>query len=168
MRTLALIGAIASLILSGCATYQLGEPTELPYQSVSIAPPRNFSTLPQIEGPLNAALRHSLQRSGALSLASGSSADAILEITVLEARREIAAVSPQDVGRGRKFELIIDLELNLKQSAASEIFFIEGRKFSVKQDIFSDSGQVDAEYQAIPEISRQIAERATELLVDLW
>ena len=168
MRTLAILWATASLLLGGCASYHLGEPAALPYSSVAVSPPRNLSTLPQLEGPLNAALRQAIQQSGQLSLATGSSSDATLELTVLDARRKIAAVTSEDVGRGRKFELIVELELTLKQPGENGRAFIDSRKFSVTRDIFSDSGQINAEHQAIPEISSQIAERVAELLVDLW
>lgn len=168
MRTLAIIGAVASLLFSGCASYQLGTPAELPYQSLSISAPRNLSSLPQIEGPLNAALRKEIQRTGSIKLATQAGADAILEVTVLEIRREIAAVTSADVGRGRKFELVADVEINLRKAGESGQYFLEGRELTIKQDIFTDSGLVDAEYQAIPAISEQIARRVAELIVDLW
>lgn len=168
MRTLAFIGATLSLLLGGCASYHSGSPQALPYSSVSVSPSRNLSSLPQIEGPLNAAVRQAILQSGSLKLANGANADAILEITVLEVRREIAAVSSNDVGRGRKFELVANLEFSLKKPGEAGLFFIERQPFSIKRDIYSDSGLVDSEYQAVPEISRQIAERVAELLVDRW
>lgn len=168
MRIIALFGAIGATLLGGCASYQMGTPAALPYRTISIAPPINHSTLPQLEGPLNAALRQAIQQDGALSLATGSQSDATLVITILETRRNIAAVSAADVGRGRKFEFVVELELSLRKTNATGQHFIESRPLSVTQDIYADSGLVDAEYQAIPEISRKIATRVTETLVDLW
>lgn len=168
MRTLAIIGATLSLILGGCASYQTGSPDALPYSSVSVSPPRNLSSLPQMEGPLNAAVRQAILQSGSLTLANESNADAILEITVIDVRREIAAVTSSDVGRGRKFELVANVDFSLKKPGDAGLFFIEKQPFSIKRDIYSDSGLVDSEYQAVPEISRQIAERLAELLVDRW
>ncbi|MDQ8179309.1 LptE family protein [Pelagicoccus sp. SDUM812005] len=168
MRTVSLIGAIASLFLGACASYQMGTSVELPYRSVSVAPPSNHSTLPQLEGPLNAALRQALQSSSELKLSTSDSADAILEVSVLEIRRDIAAVSASDVGRGRKFELSVDLELSLKKGDGSGQYFFKSRPLTLTQDIYTDSGLIDAEHQAVPEISRQIAARISESLVDLW
>lgn len=168
MRTIALIGAVASLFLGGCASYKMGSPTELPYKSISVSPPVNHSSLPQLEGPLNAALRNAIQADAAISLSTNEASDASLEVTVIESRRNIAAVNAADVGRGRKFELAVSLELSLKKEDGSGQYFFKDRPFEITQDIYADSGLVDAEYHAIPEISRKIAERATQSLVDLW
>lgn len=168
MRTIALLGAIAALFLNGCASYQLGNTAALPYKSISVSPPVNLSSLPQVEGPLNAALRKAIQTNGSLTLATGGASDAVLELSLTETRRNIAAVSSSDVGRGRKFELVVDLELSLKKNDGSGQFFIQTRPLSITQDIYADSALVDAEYHAIPEISRKIADRVTESLVDLW
>ncbi|MBD5780474.1 hypothetical protein IEN85_13315 [Pelagicoccus sp. NFK12] len=168
MRSIVLIGAIATLFLGGCSAYQMGTSNALPYKSIVVAPPTNLSTLPQLEGPLNAALRHAVQSSVELSLATSSPSDATLEVSVLEIRRDIAAVSASDVGRGRKFELTANLELSLKKGDGSNQYFFQARPLTIRQDIYTDSGLVDAEYQAVPEISRQIAARVAESLVDVW
>ncbi len=168
MRIPALLGLVAALFLGACASYQMGTPSDLPYKSISIAPPKNLSTLPQIEGPLNAALRKAIQQSGTLKLSTDSQSDAVLEMSILETRRNIAAVNSSDVGRGRKFEFTVNLELSLRKAGTDDQFFLEAKPFSIKQDIYADSGLVDAENQAIPEISRQIAERAAEIIVDRW
>lgn len=169
MRTLALLGAIGALLLSGCATYQMGTSAQLPYQNIAVGAPRNFSSLPQIEGPLNAALRQAIQSSKPLAIASANEADAILEVTLLDIRRSTAAANPQDLGRGRKFTLVLQLEYSLRKPGDSEeVYFYRGRPLTITRDIYSDSGQVDAEYQAIPAISQEIAARVTEKLVDLW
>lgn len=168
MRPLALIGALASLLFGGCTAYQMGTPATLPYKSIAVAPPSNYSSLPQLEGPLNAALRKAIQSSGELALATNGDPDATLEVSVLEVRRDIAAVSASDVGRGRKFELSTKLEISLKKGDGTGQYYFQSRPLSITQDIYTESGLVDAEYQAVPEISRQIASRVAESLVDVW
>lgn len=167
-RLASLAVSLFLLALSGCASYQLGETAALPYHSIYVAPPKNLSTLPQFEAPLAAALRQSLLQSGPVTLSGSAASDATLELTVVEIKRDIAAVTAEDVGRGRKFELTVSLELTLREPVEGGQIYIDSREFSVTQDVYSDSGLVDAEYQATPELSRIIAERATELVVDLW
>lgn len=154
-------------LLAGCASYQMGAPSALPYSSIEVASPRNESTLPQIEAPLSVALRQAIQESQSLRLDSNGGS-AVLEITVLEAKRDIAAALAEDVGRARKFELTLNLALSLRKPGAGDEYFFRDRLFSVTQDIYTDSGQITAEYQATPEIARVIAVRATEILEDLW
>lgn len=165
MKILAVIGATLALLFSGCASYQMGETVKLPYKAIAVTPPLNTSNLPQLEGPLNAALRQEILQSGALELARQGNQDATLSITVLEARREIAAVTADDVGRGRKFELVIDFELALQGNGDA---YIPSRIYTIKQDIFTESGLVDAEHQATPIIARLAAQRAIEIITDLW
>ena len=168
MRVLSLIGIIASLLLSGCASYQLGEPTQLPYRVLSVASPKNLSSLPNLEGALASALRQSILQAAPLELSQSTNHDAILELTILEAKRDIAAVTAEDVGRGRKFEFKIDFELSLRKTGAAEEYFIRSRIFTIKRDIFTESGLVDAEHQAGPEIAREAAVKTIEIITDLW
>lgn len=160
--------AVVFGLLGGCASYQLGEPTVLPYRTLTVAPPKNLSTLPQFEAPLASALRQSILQAGPVELASSGAADAVIELTVVEIKRDIAAVTAEDVGRGRKFELNVSLELTLREPVEGGQVYLDRRPFSVKQDIYSDRGLVDAEYQATPELSNVIAERAVEMIVDHW
>lgn len=169
MRSFALVAsALATLLLASCASYQLGNPASLSYRSVHVAPPRNLSTLPQIEGAVNTALRKELAQSASLELASDSQSDVVLEITILDSKRRIAAVTADDVGRGRKFELSVDLALSLRRTGTPDDYLIRDRAFTVTQDVFTDSGQVNAEYQGTVEIARSIAVRAAEIIQDHW
>ncbi|MBK1878642.1 LPS assembly lipoprotein LptE [Pelagicoccus mobilis] len=168
MRTFALIGALVTLLFTGCASYQMGEPTELPYRTIYVAPPQNLSTLAKLEGPLNAALRQEILQTSSLELAQPGRQDATLDLTLTKAKREIAAVTTEDLGRGRKFELVLDFELSLKRPGNNEDYFVQSREFTIKRDIFTESGLVDAEYQAGPEISREAAEKAIQIITDLW
>ncbi|MDQ8201978.1 LPS assembly lipoprotein LptE [Pelagicoccus sp. SDUM812003] len=167
-RIAVLFWALTLLSLSGCASYQLGSSTDLPYSVIRIDTPKNLTELAQVEAPLNAALREAVSRSATLQLNEGQRYDALLETTVIEAKREIAGVQSEDVGRGRKFELRITVSLSLRSSSQPDRFFIRDRQFEIRQDVYSDSGLVEAEYQAMPEISREIAERAVEIIEDLW
>ncbi len=169
MRTpLATLLASFLLIGGGCASYQLGNPSQPDYGSIRVAPPRNESSLPQAEAPIATALRQAIQQSGDLEFSSATTADSVLELTLLEISRPIAAALSEDVGRGRKFELVAQLSLSLRREGDSENYLIRDRTFTVRQDIFSDSGQIDAERQATPELARKIAERAAQILQEAW
>lgn len=163
-----LVFIAASTALSGCASYQLGQPRTAAYQAIYVAPARNQSALPQLEAPVNAAVRQALGRSEAFTLANEGDADAKLEIRLIEAKREMAAVLSEDVGRARKVQLVVEVAVDLKNASQPGSFYIRDRRFVITQDVFTDSGQVSAEYQAGPELADQIATRVTELLADTW
>lgn len=167
MRFIVILFA-AAFTLGGCASYRVGSPAELPYRAIRVAPAVNRSDLPQIEALLSSAMRHEIEQSSALELSTGGRADALLEISVLEAKREMVAVSPDDVGRARKFELTLLLSVSLRDTADSSKFYFRDRTITVTQDIYTDSGQITAEYQATPELARLAATQVSELIVDLW
>ncbi len=162
---------LASLVcLSGCASYQLGQPGSADaYKSVFVTPIRNESTFPMLKSSLTASIRKSISDTGFLSIESKENADTILETRVVSVNRDIAAVSSIDVGRGRKYELefVTLCTLYRKNGSDLEPVFTD-RRILTKQDIFADSGQVNAEHQAGPEIARAISRRIAESLVDTW
>ncbi len=165
-----LLALVTVVAFSGCASYQLGQPGESDsYRSVYVKPVRNDSTFPMLKASLTASIRKAIADTGYLDVASSGSADTVLETRVISVNREIAAVSSIDVGRGRKYELEFETLCSLYQRVDGQLepLFLN-RRILVKQDIFADSGQVNAEHQAGPEIAKKIAQRVTESIVDTW
>jgi hypothetical protein len=165
-----IIIAFALCIFSGCATYKVGAPGgSTSYKTIYVKPVRNDSTFPMLKATLTASLRKSIQESGFLSNAAENEADTILETRVVSVKRDIAAVSSIDVGRGRKYELEFETlcTLYLREDGQMKPLFTN-RRVIAKQDIFADSGQVNAEHQAGPEIARKIARRISESVLNTW
>ena len=160
--------ALAFALLSGCASYQLGQPRPVEYQAIYVAPTLNQTVLPQLEAPVNHAVRQALARSGVFQLAGEDQGDARLEIRLVEATRQIAAAQSEDVGRARKIELAVAVAVDLQSQTQPDRYFFQDRTFVVTQSVYVDSGQVSAEYQASPQLAEQIAEQITELLADTW
>ncbi len=163
--------ALAVLVgLSSCASYQMGQPGESgSYESVYVQPVRNESTYPMLKSSLTASVRKAIADTGFLEIAPSGSADTVLETRVVSVTRDIAAVSSIDVGRGRKYELEFETLCSLYRKSGNSLqpIFVN-RRILTKQDIFADSGQVNAEHQASPEIARNIAQRIAESIVDTW
>lgn len=169
MRFASIVCLLVSLLgLSGCASYQMGEPASLPYKRIAVGKTLNYSDLPQIATPLAAALRSEILKNGSLELVPESAADAVLDIAIVEAKRDLAAVQPEDVGRARKFELTLTFEVTLKDARDPSRIYLSGKSISLTQDIYTDSGQVTAEYQATPELAQRIASLTLQELVELW
>ena len=161
---------ISLLVLSGCASYQLGQPGNADaYNSVYVIPIRNESSFPMLKSSLTASIRKSISDTGFLSIASKDDAHTVLETRVVSVVRDIAAVSSIDVGRGRKYELEFETLCSLYRKNGSQLepVFID-RRILTKQDIFTDSGQVNAEHQAGPEIAGAIGQRIAKTIVDTW
>ncbi len=169
LRMPTLLGFILVLaLLSGCASYQLGNPVNLGYDSVYVKPVRNDSTYPLLEQILTTSIINAINESGTIRTTNQSDAQSILEVVVANADREIAAVTSQDVGRGRKFEMNFEVLCSLYPNDGSNQAIFRGRPVRISQDIFSDSGQVNAEHQAGPEIARKISLKVANLFSDSW
>ncbi len=164
----ALASALLLCLLGGCATYQLGETANLEFRSVFVAPPANQTSLPQLAAPVAAAMRRSIEQSASLDLASRSDADAELRLRLVESGRERLAVQSQDLGRARKIDLQIEVSLSLLRSGSADQYIIRDRRFTISQEVYLDSGQIEAEAQATPELARKIAQAAADILLDPW
>ncbi|MEM9160480.1 MAG: LPS assembly lipoprotein LptE [Verrucomicrobiota bacterium] len=159
---------LALFLFGGCATYKIQDAGSPSYANVFVKPIRNDSTFPVLEATLTSSIRKAVDETGFISSVNENEADAILEIILQRVNRETLAVQAQDLGRGRKFELQFNLLCSLYKDGTQTAAYFANRPLIVRQDIFADSGQVNAEYQATPEVSRKIATQIANLLTDVW
>lgn len=164
----ALLAATVGL-LAGCANYRLGTPAPSSITSIYIAPVRNDATLPQATALVTAALREAFARDGRLTLAaSPAAADATLTVTLRDYSRAATTVRPGDTGLARKFDLTVRATATLAPSTADAPALFTDRPLAVTRQIFTDDGQNPAEYQALPLLAEQLADRALHAVLDVW
>lgn len=169
MRSVLVFTALLLAVLSGggCAHYQLGTGAKTDLTSIFIAPVRNDAGVPQATALVTSAVRDAFLRDGRLTLApDADSADAVLEITLADYTREVTTVRAGDTGLARKFDLDLVARATLI-GADGETRFTD-RPLPVTRQIFTDSGQLQAEYQALPQLAAQIADRAVHAVLDVW
>jgi len=163
------------LLLSGCG-YQLGTPQAAPlaFSTLYVAPVKMRALIPQADAILTGALREHFSRDGRVALAAHpDTADAILEITIRNYRRETATADPADTGLARKFTIVLLAEATLRAGAADTATgtgktYFTARPIEVRRDIFADDGQQQAEYQILPIIARDLADKALHAVLDTW
>ena len=160
--------AFLALLAGGCASYEIKDSGSPSYANVHVKPVLNNSTFPVLEATLTSSIRKAVDDTGFLRTASANSADAILQVTVDRVKRDTLAVQGSDLGRGRKFELQFELSCSLYKDVSQTAAHFTNRPLVIRQDIFADSGQVNAEFQATPEVSRKIATQVANLLTDVW
>lgn len=164
----ALVAATVGL-LSGCASYRLGTPAPATFSSIYIAPLRNDADLPQATALVTAALREAFARDGRLTLAaSAAAADATLTVTLRDYGRTATTVRPGDTGLARKFDLTARATATLEPSTSGTPALFTDRPLAVTRQIFTDDGQNPAEYQALPLLAEQLADRAVHAVLDVW
>lgn len=156
----------AAFVGAGCASYRLGTGASLAFSTIYVAPVGNTAGLPQAEALVTARLREALLRDGRLSLAPSSDrADAVLTIDLESSSREILTVRPGDTGLARKFGVRVDAVATLSVGGR-EVF--ARRPVSATRQVFTDSGQLQAEYDALPLLAADLGEAVARAVLDVW
>jgi len=167
MRPHFILSALACLLLlAGCANYQLGNKVELPFQTVYVKPVINHSFAPQAEVILANQLIEDLNRSGRVKTADAG-ADATLDIVLTDYDRGVTATRPQDTQQARAFSLTLIATVTLTNNRTGEVY-IEKRELSASQQAFTDGGFIQSEYQAMPILTRKLAEMISDQVLGAW
>ena len=81
--------------------------------------------------------------------------------------REVAAASSADTGLARKFALSLRASCTLTDRRTGRRCFTN-RQMKVTKDAFTDSGQLQSEYQALPLLAAALADRVAHTVLDVW
>ncbi len=153
---------------SGCSHYRLGTDGKLTFQRLYVAPVGNDTSLPQVIALVSTSIRESLLRDGRVVLVdSPDEADAVLSVTLTGYGREVATVRPDDTGLARKFNLNLNARCTLRDQRNGTVLFAD-RALSSRRQIFTDSGQLQAEYQTLPLLATSLAENIRNAVLDVW
>ena len=170
-RPLAAALCLLSVVLflgTGCAHYQLGTGAQLAFHSLYLEPVANKTLLPQARALLTTQLREAFVRDARVTLVnSPDSADATLAVTITDYRRDIQTVREGDTGLARKFNLTLATTATLRDRKANKVLF-ENRPITVQREVFTDSGQLQSEYQTLPLLAESLAGKVTHATLDVW
>jgi len=176
MRFLLLFSSLLTVALtSGCAHYQLGTTGKLSFHTLYIAPVENKAALPQSVAIISAQLREAFLRDGRVTMVnSPEEADATLSVSLSRLGREVTSARTDDTGLARKFNLDLTALCTLRDNRNSTLIF-EKRPVLAEQQIFTtattqqtDSQQLQAEYQALPQLAATLADKITHTTLDVW
>ncbi len=162
------LSLVALLLGAGCAQYQLGTAGKLTFSTLYVAPVENKVLLPQAQAIVSTQLRETLARGGRVSLVNApEAADATLRVVIKDYRRDVEASRADDTGLARKFSLLLGVTCTLRDNRSGKILFTD-RAINVRRDAFTDSGQLQAEYQALPLLAESLADKVAHTVLDVW
>ena len=162
---LAMIGLLG---LAACAHYQLGTNGRLTFTTLYVAPVENRALVPQAQALVATEVREALGKDGRVTLvASPDAADATLQVTLAGYQREVAAANSTDTGLARKFALHLRATCTLTDNRSRRPLF-SNREIIVTKDAFTDSGQLQAEYQTLPLLAGSLADKVAHAVLDVW
>ena len=171
LRLLALPFAFVLLgaaLLTGCSHYRLGTGQNLAFQTLYVAPVENKTMLPQAVALVSTALRDEFLRDGRVTLVNSSAeADATLTLTLSDYHRDVATVRPGDTGLARTFTLTLGATATLHDNRAGRDLFTR-RPLDAGRDAYTDSGQLQSEYQSLPLLAGALAKKISHAALDVW
>lgn len=176
MRSKLLLCAFLALgLFSGCAHYQLGTEGKLAFHTLYIAPVENRAKLPQAVAIVSTQLREAFLKDGRVTLVnSPADADATLTVSLSHYGRDVTTSRPDDTGLARKFNLNLNAVCTLRDNRGGTLLF-DKRPINAEQQIFAtatpqqaDSEQLQAEYQALPQLASTLAQKVAHTTLDVW
>jgi hypothetical protein len=164
-----LVTIVASLFLvAGCSHYQLGTGGKPSFQTLFVEPVANKTLLPQSQPLVSTRLRETFARDARVSLAnSATGADATLTVVINDYHRDIAAVREDDTGLARKFNVTLGALCTLRDNRTGRTIF-ENRPINAVREVFTDSGQLQSEYQTLPLLADALALKVAHAALDVW
>lgn len=154
--------------LTGCAHYQLGTGNALAFRTLYVEPVANKTMLPQSQALVSTRVRETFARDGRVQLTnSAAGTDATLTIVLNDYRRDIAAVREDDTGLARKFNVTLGALCTLRDNRSGKILF-ENRPVNAVREVFTDSGQLQSEYQTLPLLAEALAAKIAHTALDVW
>ncbi|MFI5335573.1 MAG: LPS assembly lipoprotein LptE [Opitutales bacterium] len=157
-----------TLGLASCAGYHLGTGTEPKFSRLYIAPVGSEVLVPQAKATVTTQLREAFLKDGRVALAdSAGEADAVLVIKLIGYGRDIAVVRPDDTGLARRFDVSLRAKATLTDRRSGKDIFTD-RPLAAKRGVFTDSGQLQSEYQTLPLLAEELARQTVQAALDSW
>ena len=154
-------------LATGCSHYHLGTDSKLSFRTLYLEPVENKSLLPQSRAIVTTQLRETFARDGRISLVnSPAEADATLKVVISDYHRDIATVREGDTGLARKFTLTLGTLCTLRERSGKILF--ENRPLAAQREAFTDSGQLQSEYQTLPLLADAVAAKIARAALDSW
>ena len=174
-----MLALFALAFISGCNSYQLGNPVELPFESIYIKPVTNDSFAPQAQALLSAQIRETFIRDGRTKLVtSREDADAVLLINLTEYNRLVAARQSEDTTLAASFNLILAAEVSLFNQNKGDYYFKE-RIIKESSSAYANNPYatpttaqtqdfLQMEYQAMPRLTHDLSRQIADEVLSTW
>jgi outer membrane lipopolysaccharide assembly protein LptE/RlpB len=160
--------SVLLLSLGACSSYHLGTGTEPKFSRLFIAPVGSEVLVPQAKATVTTQLRESFLKDGRVALAdSAAEADAVLTIKLTGYGRDTTVARADDTGLARRFDVSLRARATLTDRRTGKDLFTN-RPFTAKRGVFTDSGQLQSEYQALPLLAAELARQTVQAALDSW
>lgn len=174
-----IFAALVLCISTGCKSYQLGHPSELPFETIFVQAAKNDSFAPQAQAIVSSKVREAMIRDGRVKLiAKESEADVVLVMTLTDFSRKEGPRRQDDTEVAQDYDLSLHLQLDLYDQREGSYLF-QGRKVEAKTKAYVDNpfatkwsrntqSLIQSEYNAIPRLARELGQKAADEVLSAW
>ncbi len=168
-RLAALLPALCLCLgLVACAGYRLGTGTPPEFNRLFIVPVASDVLVPQARALVTTQLREAFLKDGRVTLAATlEEADAVLTVRLNGYGRDTSVVRADDTGLARRFDLSLRALATLTDRRTGKDIFTN-RSLVAKRGAFTDSGQLQSEYQTLPLLAADLARQAVQAAFGTW
>jgi hypothetical protein len=125
--------------------------------------------MPQSRAAVTTAIREAFSRDGRVALAaSPEAAERILEVRLIDFSREMTSAQRDDTALARKYALTLTAEVRLVDPSQPDAPPATAWQVAVSVDSFTDSGQQQSEFQAVPLLAGSLAREIVHRVMDRW
>lgn len=157
--------ALVCVMGTTACQYKLGSGSPRTIHSIALKPVLNDTHVPQFEPLLDGQIREKLLEGG-MRIVPESAADAILQVRVTSYDRDLSSVRSDDSGLALSYGLRMKAEVTL--TMADGELLLDRVVVEIHREAFVESGAQVAEYQTLPVIARDLAERIRRRVMDTW
>jgi len=156
------------LCFTGCANYKLGTGSTLKFSTLYVAPVTSEALVPQARVLVTTQIREALLRDGRVTLVdSADQADAVLTVSLHSYNRTVAVSRTDDTGLARRFDVTLIARATLTDNRTKQPYFTQ-RPLEATRGVFTDSGLVPSEYEALPLLAEILGKEAVHAVLDTW
>lgn len=170
--------ALVLTAVTGCRSYQLGHPSELPFDSIFIRPASNDSFAPQAQTLISSDLREAFIRDGRVKLVTDEAdADVVLLVNLTDYDREPGARANDSTKKGFSFDIKLGAIVSLYDQNKGRYLF-QNEKVDTSATAYIENPYLPAalntqtyhiaERQAMPNVSRQMAQKIADRILGVW
>lgn len=169
MRLALLCAVLGSLLgLTACSHYQLGPQSTLRFRTLHVSLVSSEALVPQARALVTTEIREAFLKDGRVRLVdSPDSADATLVITLDHYARAMTVARPDDTGLARRFDVTLGARARLVDNQTKQDLF-SARPLLARRGVFTDSGQLQSEFQGLPLLAADLANQAVKAALDTW
>jgi hypothetical protein len=161
--------AFLTLLFAGCAGYHIG-PVQPKFmegvRSIAVPTFKNETLEPRVEVLVANTVIRQIQQDGTYRVATIDQADAVLEGTILQIRRQSARSVRGNVIATREFNLTVELQFTVTRKSDKKV--LANRSITGVTSFFVSGDVQQDERQAIPLAVEDAAVRLVSLISEGW